>query len=913
MNKISDPQYGDNFVGRGEEINELKEKIENNGIVVITGDRGIGKTNLTFVIEKAMKEEKAWVFLKKRMCYHVDGALFYEDMNKIFMPDKISTGTSSSVSILGFGAAVGKNWKPREPSVLEYMEESKEKIIFVENAHELKEEEIKTISAGSRRNDQLKFVLEIATPYKYDVQLRGGSYEVVKLKELRDESIEKIVIRECPNFSDAIVNRIISLSKGYPYVARSITYICDRKNTEEEMFKFLNTLRDDDISYNLNKIHKEVLETLNQDSQEVIKELAIAPATLTLNLIEAFCGEEVDTPLTDIIERGILVESGEKFHRIYHPLFREYLRHMQPIALKNKKEIYCEAIEKVKSEFDSFFIILEVLKEPDIFKELIKRTENYDVINSIGRQAYTWGELEQALYAWNHLLERTKDKDKEWETIAKGNIGNVYRIKGELDNALEYHGNALKLNEELGSKEGMAADLGNIGNVYQIKGELDKALGYYGKALKLDEELGRKEGMAISLGNIGNVYQIKGELDNALGYYRKALKLNEELGSKEGMAAALGNIGIVYQIKGELDKALGYYRKALELDEDLGIKEGIAIGLGNIGIVYQIKGELDNALEYFEKSLKLNEELGSKGGMAIDLGNIGIAYGNKGELDNALEYFEKSLKLNEELGRKEGMANQLGNIGIVYQNKGELDNALEYYGKELKLNEELGRKEGMANQLVNIGNVYQNKGELDNALEYYEKALKLDEELGRKEGRAANLVNIGNVYQNKGELDKALGYFEKALKLDEELGRKEGMANQLGNIGIVYGIKGELDNALEYFENALELDEELGIKEGLAKELGNIGTVYQIKGELDNALEYFENALKKFKDIGNRIETARVLVNIGDVFVLKGEKGRALDYYREAQGLAVGTPVFEDVRKRLNKQENKLLTQINAD
>ncbi len=51
--------------------------------------------------------------------------------------------------------------------------------------------------------------------------------------------------------------------------------------------------------------------------------------------------------------------------------FREYLRHMQPIALKNKKELYCGAIEKVKSEFDSFFILIEVLNELDIFKELI--------------------------------------------------------------------------------------------------------------------------------------------------------------------------------------------------------------------------------------------------------------------------------------------------------------------------------------------------------------------------------------------------------------------------------------------------------------------------------------------------------------------------------------------------------------
>ena len=523
MNKISDPQYGDNFVGRGEEIKELKEKIENNGIVVVTGDRGIGKTNLTFVVEEAINEKKAG-FVKKKTCYHVNGSLFYEEMVKIFAPSKRITGVSSSVSTPVGGAGGGISWNQRESFILEFMEKSKEKIIFVENAHELKKMEFETIFEATHRNNRLRFILEIATPYKYDVQLRGGSYEVVKLKELNNEDVEKIVIRECPNFSDVIVKMFISLSKGYPYVARSLAYICDRKNTEEEMFEFLESLRDDDMSYNLNKIHEEVLETLNLDSQEVIKELAIAPATLTLKLIEAFCGEEVDTPLNDIIERWILVASGEKSHRIYHPLFRDYLRHIQPIALKNKKEIYCRAIEKVKSEFDSFFILLEVLNEPDIFKELIKRTENYGASNSIGIQAYTWGELEQALYAWNHLLERTKDKDKEWESIARRNVGNLYRIKGELDNALEYCGDALKLNEELGRKEGMAAALRNIGNVYQNKGELDKALDYYGKALKLNEELGSKEGMVADIGNIGNVYQNKGELDNALECYGNALK-----------------------------------------------------------------------------------------------------------------------------------------------------------------------------------------------------------------------------------------------------------------------------------------------------------------------------------------------------------------------------------------------------
>jgi hypothetical protein len=119
-----------------------------------------------------------------------------------------------------------------------------------------------------------------------DVKLRAGSYEVVELKELSDESIEKIVRKGCPNFSDAIVNGIVRHSKGYPYVARSLAYICDKKNAEEEMFKFLNTLSYDDMKFNLGRIHKEVLETLDKDSQEVIKELAIAPATLTLKFTE---------------------------------------------------------------------------------------------------------------------------------------------------------------------------------------------------------------------------------------------------------------------------------------------------------------------------------------------------------------------------------------------------------------------------------------------------------------------------------------------------------------------------------------------------------------------------------------------------------------------------------------------------
>ncbi|NOR78457.1 MAG: tetratricopeptide repeat protein [Methanophagales archaeon] len=237
-----------------------------------------------------------------------------------------------------------------------------------------------------------------------------------------------------------------------------------------------------------------------------------------------------------------------------------------------------------------------------------------------------------------------------------------------------------------------------------------------------------------------------------------------------------------------------------------------------------------------------------------------------------------------------------------YQDKGDL---LRRKRINEYLLEKVRDKQEKANILAELGRIFYHLGEINNALKYFENALKLNEDLGIKEGMAADLGNIGTVYRIKGELDNALEYYGKALKLNEDLGIKEGMAIGLGNIGNVYQIKGELDKALEYYGNALKLNEDLGIKEGIAANLGNIGNVYRIKGELDNALEYYDNALKVFKEMGIRIETARTLMNIGDVFVQKGDKERAFDYYREAQGLATGTPVFEDVSKRLNKLKDE--------
>jgi tetratricopeptide (TPR) repeat protein len=278
-----------------------------------------------------------------------------------------------------------------------------------------------------------------------------------------------------------------------------------------------------------------------------------------------------------------------------------------------------------------------------------------------------------------YLLEKIRDKEEKAKILTE--LGMIFYYSGELEKALEYFEKALKLAEELGIKEVIAADRGNIGTTYLTRGELDKALEYFRKALKLYEELGIKEGIATDLENIGIVYLTKGDLNKALKYYENALKLDEELGIKEGIATVLVNVGIVYRIKGELEKALEYFEKALKLAEELGIKEVIATDLENIGSIYLARGELDKALEYYEKALKLGNKLGIKEGKAIVLGNIGNVYATKGELDKALEYFEKALKIFKDMGSRIKTAQILMNIGSVFLMKGDKACAVDYYLK----------------------------------------------------------------------------------------------------------------------------------------------------------------------------------------------------------------------------------------
>lgn len=359
-----------------------------------------------------------------------------------------------------------------------------------------------------------------------------------------------------------------------------------------------------------------------------------------------------------------------------------------------------------------------------------------------------------------HYLYQSSDKSlyrslKKREAESYGNIGIGYWSKGDYTLALQNYNLALKLDEELDNKSGVAKCLGRIGVIHQNQGDYSKALEYYSRALSIDESINNKSGIERHLGNIGIVYHKQGDYPKALEYYFKALKINEEIANKSGIARHLGNIATIYADQGDFEKALTFYHKTLNIDKQIGNKHGISTHLGSIGIIYTDQAEITNdlsdkselykkALDYYFQSLTIAEELGAKSLISVWLANIGIVYDDQAEFTSnasekeelnkkALEYYFKALKIDKELGNKSGMAIRLGNIGSLYTDIKKYSEAEYYLLEALKLDKEIGdinterQVEELLTELYNKTNRYQL------ALEHYKNAVLLKDSLFNEE------------------------------------------------------------------------------------------------------------------------------------------------------------------------------------
>jgi len=354
--------------------------------------------------------------------------------------------------------------------------------------------------------------------------------------------------------------------------------------------------------------------------------------------------------LSDKYINGLLREEEKGTRRIYHAILADYI--LGQLGEVEKKEYHSLAVEiyrkRLYREPKPDMLAAIRLAEHTLVAEG-SRAFVYSVINECFPALLDLGLLDSATSLCVRALE-TVEKDSPDEATIRGNLGLVYRERGELDKAEEMLQMAIEIDEKLGREKGKASNYGNLGLIYQSRGELDKAEEMLQMALEIDEKLGREEGKASDYGNLGLIYQSKGELDKAKKILRMALEINHKLNRQGGTASNYGNLGVIYAIMGELDEAEKMLRSALDINLKLGRQGDVASNYQNLAGIYQARGDLDKAEEMLRKAVEIDEKLGLPEGMARGYGNLGVIYKQRKRSEEAKKCWLKALGLFEEMG-----------------------------------------------------------------------------------------------------------------------------------------------------------------------------------------------------------------------------------------------------------------------
>lgn len=312
--------------------------------------------------------------------------------------------------------------------------------------------------------------------------------------------------------------------------------------------------------------------------------------------------------------------------------------------------------------------------------------QGVDACIAMAEALWRFGRYDESLQAisegenlLNTLTEAAKMDLKQRNALFAHQKGAICLRRGELDRALEYLQQSLKLSETLRDKEQFAESNNFVGIICAMKGEFDQALKHHQKSLAMSEELDSKLEIGRSLNNIGIVYMQQGELDRALQYYEQCLPFYEEVGNRDNIGGTLNNLGLIYQNKGNLKLALKYYQKSLvQLKEGQISKFACGAVLNNMGEVYGLRGELNQAVKCYAEAFEIYEEIDNKYGYCVVLGNLGILFSQKGELDQASDYLERSLRIDEELGNNLTASESLLWLVSVAIDRESMEEAKEY-------------------------------------------------------------------------------------------------------------------------------------------------------------------------------------------------------------------------------------------
>ncbi len=333
-----------------------------------------------------------------------------------------------------------------------------------------------------------------------------------------------------------------------------------------------------------------------------------------------------------------------------------------PIASLSKASSNAEGYDKnifFVSSPDSLEIIQSLIQDAILHRrasEFSQALEILPVIRSFGERynepdVLEWGYLlsghsylglsqfERAEYYYRKTFTILEEDNYESLGAVYNNLGNLFRVTGEYDRAIDYLTESIFFNEKLDdSNVPIAINHITISQLYSQQLQFSRALYHVAKAIELYDNQS-KDVLYISISNLrGRISEQIGLYDQALTSFYTSLAAAEEIGSLPHKADSYFNIATAYQGLGDIDNTQKYYQKYLPYLERMESRVRWN-RYSTISNFYSSIGEHDVALEYIEIAGEHLEDLEISYNNVVYLRNKGDVLHRAGKYNDAEEYF----------------------------------------------------------------------------------------------------------------------------------------------------------------------------------------------------------------------------------------------------------------------------------
>ncbi|CAG0918679.1 unnamed protein product [Notodromas monacha] len=367
---------------------------------------------------------------------------------------------------------------------------------------------------------------------------------------------------------------------------------------------------------------------------------------------------------------------------------------------------------------------------------------------------------------------------------AYSNLGNVFKERGQLPEALENYRHAIRL--KLDFIDGYI----NLAAALVAAGDLEGAVQAYVSALQYKPDL------YCVRSDLGNLLKALGRLDEAKACYLKAIE------TRPDFAVAWSNLGCVFNAQGEIWLAIHHFEKAVALDPNF---LDAYINLGNVLKEARI---FDRAAAAYLRALNLSPN------HAVVHGNLACVYYEQGLIDLAIDTYKRAISL------QPNFPDAYCNLANALKEKGLVTEAEECYNTALRL------CPTHSDSLNNLANIKREQGFIEDATRLYCKALEVFPEF------AAAHSNLASVLQQQGKLQEALAHYKEAIRIQPSF------ADAYSNMGNTLKEMQDVQGALQCYTRAIQ------INPAFADAHSNLASIHKDSGNIPEAIQSYRTALK---------------------------------------------------------------------